>query len=202
MFVIEGTNLITNHIVEHKVLISQSINHGGNPCFVRKKQNKSTQANGLVYEDLVEGKNGRVAKFNRVKTNDFVEVIPILKDGSLLMVKNYRYGIKSDILELPAGHIEKNERPAKCAKRELLEETGYTCKKLIPKGWVYVWPARSHQKIYVFVAKCLELTSDQKLDDFEFAKVTKLHRNQVARKMRNGQIKNPYSIAALMLAGL
>ncbi|MGI0073098.1 MAG: NUDIX hydrolase [Nitrosotalea sp.] len=171
--------------------------------FSTKKTKRVYRSKWLtVYEDLVQGKNGKLDTFNRIRSHDFVEIVPILKDGSVLMVKNFRYGARAEILELPAGHIEKNEKPRTCAKRELLEETGYTCSSLISKGWLYSWPARSNQKAYVFVARGLEPTFNQSLDDFEYIKIAKVPRNQVARKMRNGQIKNPYAIAALTLAGL
>jgi len=54
-------------------------------------------------------------------------VIPLFKDGSLLMVENYRHGVGTDLLELPGGFINEDEVPLGAARRELIEETGYTC---------------------------------------------------------------------------
>ncbi|MGA9153198.1 MAG: NUDIX domain-containing protein [Candidatus Nitrosopolaris sp.] len=63
--------------------------------------------------------------FNRITVCDTAIVIPLFKDGSLLMVENYRHGVGTDLLELPGGFI--NEVPLGAARRELIEETGYTC---------------------------------------------------------------------------
>ena len=154
-----------------------------------------------LYEDLVENRRGGISKFNRITFHNFVEIVPILNDGSILMIKIYRYGAKKDLLELPAGYIEDNETPMKSAKRELLEETGYSCRSMKAKGWYYYIPSRSKQKVYVFVARGLKLISSLQLDEFENISVVKLSKKQIQRKMRSGQIKNSSVIAALMLAG-
>ena len=57
-------------------------------------------------------------------------VIPLFKDGSLLMVENYRHGVGTDLLELPGGFINEDEVPLGAARRELIEETGYTCNEV------------------------------------------------------------------------
>lgn len=155
-----------------------------------------------VYENLVKGKNGNTAKFSTISFNEFVEIVPIFGDGSILMIKNYRYAIGKKILELPAGFIDKDEPHSKSARRELLEETGYSCKSLRKVGWYYYNPARSKQKVHVFVAKGLKLTSKQRLGDFEYISLVKLSKEQIVQKMRMGEIKNSSVISALVLAGL
>jgi 8-oxo-dGTP pyrophosphatase MutT (NUDIX family) len=55
-------------------------------------------------------------------------VIPLFK--SLLMVENYRHGVGTDLVELPGGFINEDEVPLGAARRELIEETGYTCDKV------------------------------------------------------------------------
>ena len=64
-------------------------------------------------------------------------VIPLFKDGSLLMVENYRHGVGTDLLELPGGFINENEVPLGSARRESIEETGYTCNKVEVVNWYH-----------------------------------------------------------------
>jgi 8-oxo-dGTP pyrophosphatase MutT (NUDIX family) len=84
-----------------------------------------------VYEDWVSKENdGRSGMFNRIEVRDAVIVVPILEDCSLIMVENYRHGADKNLLELPGGFINENEAESDAARRELLEETGYTCNKV------------------------------------------------------------------------
>jgi 8-oxo-dGTP pyrophosphatase MutT (NUDIX family) len=71
-----------------------------------------------------------VGKFNRIEVCDAVIVIPLFKAGPLIMVENYRHGVSTDVLELPGGFINENEVCFDVARRELVEETGYTCTKV------------------------------------------------------------------------
>lgn len=150
-----------------------------------------------LYEDVVNYK-GKSEIFNKIKTRDVAVVLPIFSDGSLLMIENYRYPIRKKLLEIPGGFIEKNEKPPLAAKRELIEETGYSCKNLKNKGWFYCWPARSTQKIHVFVAKDLILTTKQALEDFEYSKIRKLSKKQVTKELSRS-IQSGITLSALLL---
>ena len=82
--------------------------------------------------------------FNKIKTtSDGATILPVFSDGSLLMIESYRSGIDAVLLELPGGLIENNEKPDETAKKELLQETGYKCQTLEPKGCFYTWPSKS-----------------------------------------------------------
>lgn len=152
-----------------------------------------------VYEDSIENNHGKIEVFNRIVTHDIVGVVPIFENGSLLMIKNYRHPVGRKFLEFPGGIIEKNEKPMKTAHRELLEETGYRCKSLKANGWFYSSPGRTTQKVYVFIAKGLDLVSKQKLDEFEDSKVIKLSHDQVVNKIKNGSFKNSLTISILSM---
>ena len=66
------------------------------------------------------------------------------------MIETYRHGVDTVVLELPGGLIENNEKPIEIARKELLQETEYSCATLEPKGWFYTWPSRCNQKICIF----------------------------------------------------
>lgn len=72
------------------------------------------------------------------------------------MVENYRYDAGTNLLELPGGFINKNELEANAGRRELLEETGYTCNKVEWINWFYTWPRRTAQRIFVVTVRGLK----------------------------------------------
>jgi 8-oxo-dGTP pyrophosphatase MutT (NUDIX family) len=179
-----------------------------------------------VYEDLViynnnnnNDKNNNIISsshsikiFNRIKVDDTVIIIPIFKDGSLLMVEGYRHGAGENLLELPGGFIEENEEPSQAAKRELFEETKHSCDSLKLVNWFYTWPGRTSQKNYVFVAKGLKNNNDIFLendnnndiqcadDDERDIKIHKLSRQQITAELKNGRrIKSSPTLSALFL---
>ena len=84
-----------------------------------------------VREDKVQLPNGRESTREFILHPGAVAVVPLLKDGRIVLVKQYRYPIQQALWEIPAGKLEYAEDPEACAKRELQEETGYVCKDLV-----------------------------------------------------------------------
>ena len=159
----------------------------------------------IVYEDsVIDEKKVIVGMFNRINVDDAATLVPIFEDGSLLMVENYRHSASTNLLELPGGLIrgkeeEQLEEPSDTAKRELLEETGYTCDTLQFINWFYTWPGRATQRNFVFIAKGLKKTQlKQNLEKFEYLKVCKIGREQLMRELKNGRIKSAVTISALL----
>ena len=108
-----------------------------------------------VFEDVVELPNGLKLDYYWVEKIPVVVILPILSD-KIVMVKQYRYPIKSYSLELPAGHMNSSETPEECALRELKEETGYTANNI--KGLLSYNPSTeySDQIYHIFIAKNLK----------------------------------------------
>jgi ADP-ribose pyrophosphatase len=153
----------------------------------------------VVCEDLVTNEDGTIGMFNRItNVHNAATIVPIFEDGSLLMVENYRHGIGATLLDLPGGRIREKEEPTDTAKRELLEETGYTCDALELINWFYTWPARATQRNFVFIATGLKKISEQNLEDFEYIKACKITREQAIQELKNGNIKNAVTISALL----
>lgn len=162
-----------------------------------------------VYEDIIDLDNKAESSgsanyreqtkiYNRIKIPaDTVTVIPVFQDGSVLMIEDYRRGVNSSILELPGGLIDNNEQPNKTARRELQQETGYSCKTLEAKGWFYVWPSKVNQKNYIFLAKKLEKVSGQMLEAAESAKIQIVTKQELLRKLKNRELQSSETIAAL-----
>lgn len=177
-----------------------------------------------VYEDLISchndnnknncicgnsSNNHSIKIFNRIKVDDTVIIIPIFENGLLLMVEGYRHGVNASLLEFPGGFIDKNEEPSEAARRELFEETKYTCDSLELVSWFYTWPGRAAQKNYVFVAKGLKNNNDSLLQNNgsntqsyeKDIKVYILSREQIIAELKNGtRIKSSPIISALFFA--
>ena len=111
--------------------------------------------------------------------------------------------------EFPKGGIEPREKLGQAVRRELFEETKYTCDSIDFVNWFYTWPGRTAQKNYVFVAKGLKNKNDlsQQNDndniqpDEKDIKVHMLSREQIMAELKNGtKIKSSPIISALFLA--
>jgi ADP-ribose pyrophosphatase len=152
----------------------------------------------VVFEDQVKKSDGMIGMFNRVDVRNSSIIIPLFKDGSILMVENYRHGARANLLELPGGLIDADEEPQVAAKRELLEETGYQCSTIKYINWTYTWPGRTTQKNFVFLAKGLKKIRKPNLEEFEYSKIRKLARETVIQEIRSGNIKSSISISAIL----
>ena len=139
-----------------------------------------------------------VKLFNKIKLkSNSATIIPVFSDGSLLMIVAYRRGVDKFLLDLPSGLIENNEKPYQTAKRELLQETGYSCRTIKDMGWFYTWPAKSNQKSYLFLAEGLEKASRQNLDAIEDINTKIVTKDEIKLKLRNREIKNAGAVSAL-----
>ena len=136
--------------------------------------------------------------FNKIKLkSDSATILPVFSDGSLLMIEAYRRGIDKFLLDLPSGLIENNEKPYETAKRELLQETGYSCRTLKHMGWFYTWPSKSNQKSYLFLAKGLKKASSQSLDAIENINTKIVTKDELMLKLINREIKSAGAVSAL-----
>lgn len=148
--------------------------------------------------DVVQLPNGIVNdEFYVLEYPDWVNVIAITGDGKFVFVRQYRYGLDLDSVELCAGVTEPGEKPVESAQRELLEETGYgggSWEEIMTIGQN---PSTCNNWTHCFVATGVERLSDQRLDRTEDIDVVLLSREQVLEMMMRDQLKQ-----ALMLAPL
>ncbi|HQT91191.1 MAG TPA: NUDIX hydrolase [Candidatus Kryptobacter bacterium] len=93
-------------------------------------------------------------------------VLPVLDDGRIVFVHQYRYPLKEYLYELPAGKLEPNEPPEECARRELKEETGYDAGRLEKLTAIYTTPGFCTEKLHIFVARDLR-DGKQQLEEGE-----------------------------------
>ena len=159
-----------------------------------------------VYEDKVakdQYSTSIVGTFNRIEVRDSVIIVPVFKDGSILMVETYRHSVGTELLELPGGLIDEGEAPEASAKRELFEETGYFCDNVRMVNWFYTWPGRTGQKNFVFLATNPEARAIRNLDVFEHIKILRLSRGDLKEELRlAGRIKSCLTVTAFYEAHL
>ena len=106
-----------------------------------------------VISDSVLLENGKQAVREIIHHNGAAAVIAFDENNRLLMVRQYRYAIGQELLEIPAGKIDPGETPEQCAARELVEETGYRAGKLTELGVVYPIAAYSSETQYLFTPR-------------------------------------------------
>lgn len=149
----------------------------------------------------------RVDKFklnNKIIEKEIVEhlpsigLIPIIGGDSILLVTQYRHAAGRTLLEIPAGKIERGERPKQAALREMREEIGYTG-KLFPLLQWYLAPGYDTELMYVFVATDLrKINKKEKLDVDENIKIKRTNLTAAIEKCINGEIEDCKTIAALL----
>jgi ADP-ribose pyrophosphatase len=105
--------------------------------------------------DEVQLPSGKTVTRDVVDHPGAVAILPILDDGRILLVKQYRYATRKELLEIPAGTLEPGEAPDTCARRELREETGYTAGSMRRILSLYVAPGYSNEIIHIYFASQL-----------------------------------------------
>ena len=128
---------------------------------------------------------------------NWVDVIPVTGNNEIIMIRQYRHGINKVSLELPCGAIESHETPLEAAKRELLEETGYTCKKFVEMCKLSPNPANHSNYIYSYLAMDVKLTNNQNLDYSEDIDFVAIPIHEVKRMLKNNEIIQAMHVSAL-----
>lgn len=148
-----------------------------------------------IREDVVKSVIGQ---FNReiVEHPGTVTIIPII-GKSIIVIKQYRHAIEKIIVELPAGTLEKGETPEECAKRELLEETGYKGSSFQKILELYPAPGYSTEVNYLYLATNLTKMK-QKLEKDENITVLTLNLENVLQMIERKEIKDAKSIVGIL----
>jgi 8-oxo-dGTP pyrophosphatase MutT (NUDIX family) len=167
-----------------------------------KINNRITVYTGRVFSLIREN----VTLDNGVTTDvEFVEhpgataVIPMLDETRIVLLKQYRHSLKEYIWEIPAGTLDSQEAELDCAKRELIEETGYSAVRWHKLGEITPVPGYSDERLHIYIAMNL-LPAERHLDQDEIINVYEVEFSDALDMIRRGEIQDAKSIAGLFLA--
>lgn len=118
----------------------------------------------------------------------WVTALAVTLEGHIILVRQYRHGIGMVHYELPAGVLEKDEEPLECAKRELMEETGYGGGDWQPWMRLSANPATHNNTCFIFLGTGVEKIGKQKLEKTEDLRVEVLPPDRVLEILRNDGI--------------
>jgi ADP-ribose pyrophosphatase len=143
--------------------------------------------------------DGRERGYDLVEHGDSVTIVPVSADGLLYFVTQHRIGAGQELLELPAGVLDKNEKPIVAANRELQEEIGKAAGELQELGGFYLAPGYTNEYMLVYLAKDL-LESHLDPDDDEFLQIVTMPVVEAYQKAYSGEISDGKTLASLLLA--
>ncbi len=131
---------------------------------------------------------------------DAAIIFPLTKEGEVVLVRQYRPPLERMELGLPAGLVEDGERPEAAARRELLEETGYSGGEWETLGSLASSPSLKDNWAYLFLARGVEETALPDLDEHELVEVTKVPVEGMLDLIQAGEIVSSSGVAAILLA--
>ncbi|QOJ15254.1 MAG: NUDIX hydrolase [Planctomycetia bacterium] len=124
-------------------------------------------------------------------------ILPVLADGRIVLIRNWRVAAGAELLELPAGTLEPGEAPLTCAARELREETGYSAAVVTPLTRFYSSPGICTEVLHLFAATGLT-GGAQSLDAGECIRVEPMAVSAALAAVRDGRIMDAKSIAGIL----
>jgi len=150
------------------------------------------------YQDTVQVPNGNVVKWDFIKHKGAAAVVPVLDDGRLVMVHQYRNALERETVEIPAGGLNTSDEPTMdAAIRELSEETGYTAETIELLLTIRTTVAFCNEKIDIYVAKGLT-PGNQHTDEDEYVDVKAYTVDDLLSMIYSGQIEDSKTIAAIL----
>ena len=149
-------------------------------------------------DHLRNPKNGRDVRVTVLTGNDSVTVLAITKEGNAVLVDNYRFGTGTYLLELPGGMVDDGEDHQQSARRELLEETGYTAAEWFYAGCVASNPVFMDSYVHHYLAIGAEKIKEADLDDAEDIEVREVPVEEVRKMLFNGDFQHPHSVSGIL----
>lgn len=151
-----------------------------------------------IYADIIKTKDDRIVEYDFIGHKGAAAALPVLDDGRILMVRQYRNALDRFTLEIPAGGRDSVEEPMiQCASRELEEETGYRSDDLEFLISIRTAVAFCNEQIDVFVAKNL-IKTKQNLDEDESIDVKAYTVEELCEMIYSGELQDSKTIASVM----
>ena len=158
--------------------------------FSEKRLTSEEKYQGVIVRvrmDSVELCDGTASRREIVEHPGGVAVLPVDTEGRCTVVRQFRYAFGRELLEAPAGKLERGEDPREAALRELSEETGYTCDELIDLGTAFSSPGFCTEKLHLYLALGLREGKSHP-DEGEFLAVEKYPLAELSERVSRGEI--------------
>jgi ADP-ribose pyrophosphatase len=166
-----------------------------------KVNSKTTLYEGRVFKLLRENvtlNNGVTVDLDVIHHPGASAMIPMSGDDNVILIKQYRHAIGDFIWEIPAGTLDPDETPLECAKRELIEETGFSANTWQKLGEITPLPGYSNERIHMFLAADL-VPAEQDLDKDEMLDVHEVSLGKAVEMIHEGAIQDSKTIAGLFM---
>lgn len=151
----------------------------------------------LRRDRAVSPRTGAPHDFYVLETRDWVNIIPVTPQGDVVMVRQFRHGVREVTLEIPGGIVDHEaEDPKDAAARELLEETGYRAPEIVHLGTVQAQPALQNNYCHTYLALSAVEVAAPAPDAGEDLRVVKFPLDDVPRRIRTGEISHGLVLAA------
>ena len=150
-----------------------------------------------VRRDRVILPNGEIGTREWIKHPGAICCVPILPDKKIGLIRQYRYALKSHMIEIPAGKLNRGENPGNCVKRELEEEIGYRANKISFLTNIHPAIGFANEKMWLFIAEELVKTSPNQ-DNDEFLEVIPTSLEDALNLIWTGKITDAKTIIGLL----
>ena len=170
--------------------------------YFEKQIETQTMYRGLIVNvrrDIALMQNG--ARVNRevVEHPGGVGIVPVTNDNKILMVRQYRYPMEEELLEIPAGKLDRGEAPIECAVRELSEETGCSAGRFVDLGAIYPSPGFCRETLYLYLALDLQ-QGEMHLDANELLSVEAVGIDELIEKIMANELPDAKTVIGVLKA--
>lgn len=168
--------------------------------YIEKEIKRKYVFKGKVFnarKDSVELINKKAASREIIEHSGGACGIAINEKNEIYMVRQYRYATGEELLEIPAGKLEKNELPLECIRREFKEEIGITTNEIKYLGDFFPSPGISNEKIYIYYTNNFK-EGPNNLDENEFLDVEKIKLDKIIEMIKNNSIKDMKTVVAIL----
>lgn len=141
-------------------------------------------------------KNDKLHDFYVIESVDWVNIVAITDKKEVVLIKQFRHGIREITIEIPGGMVDKDESPLESARRELIEETGYASDKWRRIGVIHPNPAIIDNKCYVFLAENVKKVDEPNFEGTEDIETVLCPISDVRNKILSGKITHSLVINA------